>query len=106
MKSKWRRYEVLLPHRFNDGRPVPNALLAEAANEIVDQFQAASFEKMKVEGRWRSGEKLYRDVLAKVFVDVPDTLQNRQWMKKFKARWKKNLKQVEIWMISYRIELE
>ncbi|HMF19986.1 MAG TPA: hypothetical protein VKE98_22460 [Gemmataceae bacterium] len=58
MKSKWRRYEVLLPHRFNDGRPVPNAWLAEAVNEIVDQFRAVSFEKMKVEGRWRRRKAL------------------------------------------------
>jgi hypothetical protein len=106
MKSKWRRYEVLLPHRFNDGRAVPNALLGEAVNEITNRFEAVGFERQRVEGRWHFQGKLYRDVLARVVVDVPDTLQNRQWMKKFKARWKKKLKQIEIWMVSYRIELE
>jgi hypothetical protein len=42
MKSKSRRYEVLLPMRFNDGREVPDEVLAEAVNEIVDQFGAVS----------------------------------------------------------------
>jgi len=43
MKSKSRRYEVLLPVRFNDGIDVPEELLGEAVNEIVEQFNAASF---------------------------------------------------------------
>jgi len=32
MKSKSRRYEVLLPVRFNNGGDVPEELLAEAVN--------------------------------------------------------------------------
>jgi hypothetical protein len=30
MSSKWRRYEVLLPLRLNDGRDAPEEWLAEA----------------------------------------------------------------------------
>ncbi len=55
MSSSWRRYEVLLPVQFNDGRAVPSDWLAEAVNEIVDRFNAASFETQKVEGHWRQG---------------------------------------------------
>jgi hypothetical protein len=44
MSSKWRRFEVLLPLQFNDGRAVPAAWLAEAVLEVVDQFSAASYE--------------------------------------------------------------
>jgi len=43
---------------------------------------------------------------VRLFVDVPDMPKNRAWMKEFKARWKKKLKQLEIWMVSYRIEIE
>ncbi len=86
MKSKWRRYEVLLPRRYNDGRAVPNALLGEVVNEIIARFEAASFERHRVEGRWRFKGKLYRDVLARLVVDVPDSRPNRQWMKRFKAK--------------------
>ena len=38
MSSKWRRYEVLLPLQFNDGRDVPAEWLAESVLEIVDEF--------------------------------------------------------------------
>jgi hypothetical protein len=85
MSSKWRRFEVLLPLRFNDGRPVPEEWLAEAVLELVDRFGAASYETQKVEGHWRHGRVHYRDDLARIFVDVPDLAKNRAWMREFKS---------------------
>ena len=106
MSSRWRRFEVLLPLQFNDGREIPPEWLAEAVLEIVDHFGAASYETQKVEGHWRHGGIIYRDNLVKVVVDVPDSAKNRQWMKGFKARWKERLEQVELWVVSHRIEVE
>jgi len=106
MSNKWRRFEVLLPLRFNDGRDVPAEQVAEAVLEIVDHFGAASYETQKVEGHWRQGGVVYRDDLVRLFVDVADTSRNRQWMKKFKDRWRLRLEQLELWMVSYQIEIE
>lgn len=106
MSSKWRRFEVLLPLQFNDGRPVPSNWIAEAVREIVEQFGAASYETQKVEGHWRQGGVLFRDDLVRLFVDLPDSTPNRKWMKLFKERWKTRLEQLELWMVSYRIEVE
>ena len=86
MSSKWRRFEVLLPLQFNDGRDVPAEWLADAVLEIVDHFGAASYETQKVEGHWRHGGVLYRDNLVKLVADVPDSAKNRRWMKQFKER--------------------
>jgi hypothetical protein len=72
----------------------------------VDQFGAASYETQKVEGHWRHGGVLYRDNLVRLIVDVPDSPKNRRWMKKYKERWREKLEQVELWMVSYRIEIE
>jgi len=106
MSSKWRRFEVLLPLQFNDGREVPSEWLAEAVLEVVDHFGAASYETQKVEGHWRHAGVLYRDNLVRVVVDVPDTVKNRRWMKQFKGRWKARLEQIDLWMVSYRIDIE
>jgi len=97
---------VLLPLQFNDGREVPAEWLAEAVLEVVDHFGAASYETQKVEGHWRQGGVLYRDNLVRIVVDVPDTTKHRQWMKQFKERWKARLEQLELWVVSYRIEVE
>lgn len=106
MPSNWRRYEVLLPLRFNDGRDVPAEWLAEAVLEIVDHFGAASYETQKVEGHWRYGGVLYRDDLVRIVVDIVDDTGQREWMGDFKHRWKARLDQVDLWMVSYQIEVE
>jgi hypothetical protein len=106
MSSKWRRFEVLLPLQFNDGRDVPAEWLADAVLEIVERFGAASYETQKVEGHWRSAGALYRDTLVRLVVDVPDSTAHRRWMKSFKQRWKIKLDQLELWMVSYVITIE
>lgn len=106
MSSKWRRFEVLLPLQFNDGREVPTDWLAEAVLEIVDHFGAASYETQKVEGHWRHAGVVYRDNLVKLVVDAPDTPKNRKWMNDFKSRWKARLDQLELWLVSYRIDID
>jgi hypothetical protein len=85
---------------------VPGEWLAEAVLEIVDHFGAVSYETQKVEGHWRQGGVVYRDTLVRLVVDVPDSAKNRQWMKQFKERWKSRLEQLELWMVSHRIEIE
>lgn len=42
--SKWCRYEILLPLKFNDGQPVPDALIIQTLLELEQQFEAVSWE--------------------------------------------------------------
>jgi len=60
----------------------------------------------KVEGRWRHGGVLIRDNLVKLVVDAPDVVSNRRWMKQYKERWRSQLEQTELWMVSYAVEVE
>ena len=106
MSSRWRRFEVLLPLQFNDGRDVPPEWLADAMLEVVDRFGAASYETQRVEGHWRHAGVLYRDNLVRLVVDVPDNPKNRGWMKAFKQRWKAKLQQLELWVVSYVVTVE
>ena len=106
MSSRWRRFEVLLPLQFNDGRDVAPEWRADAVLEVVEHFGAASYETQHVEGHWRQAGITYRDNLVRLVVDVPDTATNRRWMKDSKVRWKAKLEQLELWLVSYGITIE
>jgi hypothetical protein len=96
----------MLPLKFNDGRRVSRSAIGKATREITEQFGAASFETQTIEGHWMHEGVLYRDQLVRLVVDVPDSQKHRRWMKQFKQRWKEQLEQLELWMVSYRIEIE
>lgn len=66
MKSKWRRYEVLLPARYNDGQEVPEELIGDAVKEIVKQFGAVAVFENAAQGFWQHEDTLYRDELGLV----------------------------------------
>ena len=106
MSSKLRRFEILLPLQFNDGHEIPSDWLAEAVLEIVEKFDAASYETQKVEGHWRYQGVLYRDNLVKIVVDVTDSEENREWMREFKTRWKAKTEQLDFWLVSYVIDID
>ena len=80
MSNKLRRFEILPPLQFNDGRDIPPEWLAEAVLEIAEKFDAASYETQKVEGHWRHQGILYRDNLVKIVIDAADEEANREWI--------------------------
>src|SRR5436189_72720 len=65
----YRRYEVLIPPRFNDGTAVPTDLIATTLAELEKQFGAYSCETQNIQGRWNFQGQTYQDDLVRVFVD-------------------------------------
>ena len=64
MKTSWRHYEVLLPLRFNDGKAIPDALIAQTLLEIRKKFCGQlSVESQTIRGHWQHRTKVYRDDL-------------------------------------------
>lgn len=82
--SEYRRYEILLPLRFNDGGPVPPALMRQTLRELESRFGAVSAELQSILGTWRHGEKSYQDELVRMFVDVPASPDHDQFFREFK----------------------
>lgn len=105
MSNTFRRFEVLLPPRFNDGQPVPDDLIAETLLELEQQFGAVSTETQTIRGHWRHEGKAYRDDLVRVFVDAPDVPESRRFFLDFKERAKARFRQIDIWMTTYPIEV-
>ena len=103
--KNWRRYEILLPRRFNDGRTVPKALLAETLLELENRFGAVSTETQIIQGRWRSEGRIFRDDLMRAYVDVEDTQEAAAFFASFKSRLKARFDQLDLWLTSYSIDV-
>jgi hypothetical protein len=103
--STFRRYEILIPSQFNDGRPVPDALLGDTLLELRKEFTAVSCETQIIHWLWEHEATVYRDRLVRVFVDVPDTAENRRFFVSFKERLKVRFEQLEIWLTTHPIEV-
>ena len=96
---------MLLPRRFNDGQPVPDSLLADTLVELEQHFGAVSSETQIIRGQWRQLGQSYRDELVRVFVDVVDTGESREFFVAYKNQLKDRFRQVDIWMTTYLIEV-
>lgn len=80
MSKMVRRFEVLLPLRFNDGTPVPDDIVADTPIQLEERFGAVSCETQTIRGRRRSDEQSHRNDSIRVFVDAPDARENREYL--------------------------
>lgn len=105
MSKTFRRFEILLPLRLNDGRAVPDDWIADTIMELRQRFGAVSCETQTIRGLWQHQDQLLRDDLVRVFVDVTDDPENRAFFVDFKERLKARFEQLDIWVTTYPIDL-
>ena len=100
-----RRYEIILPTRYNDGKPVePDQFLA-TNRELASQFGAVSFLPETLRGVWAHEGRWFEEDNVRLFVDVEDTAENAEFFRSFKAVLKERFRQIDIWIVSYEIRL-
>jgi hypothetical protein len=103
--SSLRRYEILLPRKYNDGRAVSDRLISQSLAELEQRFSAVSWETQTIQGAWRQHGVRYRDELFRVFVDVEDRPEHRQFFIEYKQHLKSRFEQIDIWMTTYLIDV-
>jgi hypothetical protein len=103
--NAWRRFEILLPLRFNDGQPVPDAVIGEILLELEERFGAVTWETQIIRGLWHNEGQVYADDSMRVAVDVADLPQNREFFRQFKERLKVRFHQIDIWMTTHLIDV-
>lgn len=105
MSRMLRRFELLLPLRFNDGQPIPNELVADTLIELEERFGAVSCETQTIRGLWHHEGQPFRDDLVRLFVDAPDLTESREFFLAFKERLKSRFQQLDIWLATYPVEV-
>ena len=103
-----RRYEILLPVEFNDGRLIADACprcLPDSLSEVIDNFGAFTFRPDAALGSWAAGNRRYDDRLYLLIVDVDDTAEHRAWICHLKSHLPQRFQQLEIYVTSYPVEV-
>ena len=99
----FRRYEIILPTRYNDGTPVEESLYLLTNRELARQLGAVSFLPETIRGIWLHQGRSYEEENVRLFVDVEDTPENAVFFARYKQKLKERFRQIDIWIVSYEI---
>ncbi len=105
MSRVFRRYEILLPQRFNDGQPVPQPLFEATLQELRERFGGVSAEMQDIQGFSIHRGEAFTDEMVRLYVDVPDTAQNIEYFRQLKEELKHRFQQADIWLVTHPIEV-
>jgi hypothetical protein len=100
-----RRYEILLPVRFNDGRLVSGELLEQTREELVAEFRGLTVAPHTVLGLWLFDGSRFEEELRRFTVDVEDSPVSQEFFVTFKARLLERFEQIEIYIVSYPVDI-
>ena len=100
-----RRYEILLPLTHNDGRPISTDRFQQTRDELIAQFGAVSMSAFAVIGAWVHEGTRYEDELRRFTVDVEDIPEKQHFMAAPKKTLLERFEQIEIYMVSFPVEI-
>ena len=101
----FRRYELLLPIRYNDGSPVEAEKMDEVIGELSAHFGGVTFHPEHLRGVWLHQEERFEDSNVRLVVDVEDTPDNADFFRRYKETLKQRFRQIEVWIVSYEIRI-
>jgi len=100
-----KRYEILLPLVYNDGKEIEPKKFDQTFRELVEKFDAVTIDSLIITGKWIYEGTLFNDQLIRIRVDIEDIVNNKVFMKDYKETLKMRFNQIDIWISSQDIEI-
>lgn len=100
-----KRYEILLPLRYNDGRFIEAEKFKQSKLELIERFGGLTVEPTPALGYWHAKGRLYEDVMIRFHVDAEDTPEVREFFVAYKEVLKERFAQLEIWITAYSLDI-
>ena len=101
----FRRYEIILPTRYNDGRAIDEENPLWIGEQLAARFGAYTFEPQSIRGVWMHQGLRYEENNLRVFVDVEATVENEAFFRHFKETLKQRFDQIDVWIVSQDIHI-
>jgi hypothetical protein len=99
-----RRFELLLPLKYNSGTAIEPDKFNHTARELTDRFEGLSWDLIRVHGLWTSEGQTYADELMRLRVDTADPTA-KAFFKGRKPVWKERFNQLDLWITVHEIEV-
>jgi hypothetical protein len=100
-----KRFEILLPLNYNDGRAIEREKFALTHQELVRRFGATTVDTTRASGTWIYRGTLYEDLLMRVTVDSSEPGEAKAFLRQYKEVLKARFEQLDIWMTAHDVEL-
>ncbi len=102
---KLKRFEILLPLNYNDGKPIEDEKFRLTHRELVEKFRATTVDTTTAAGRWLYHGTLYQDLLIRITIDSLEGDKDIAFFRKYKEVLKVRFEQIDIWITAHDIEL-
>jgi len=100
-----RRYEILLPIKYNDGALVEPEKFFQTQEELIAAFGALTASPELLRGVWVYEGQRFEDEHLRLVVDVEMTAETREFFRNLKEGLKVRFRQFDIWIVSFEIEV-
>jgi hypothetical protein len=100
-----KRFEILLPLNYNDGKPIEREKFLLTHRELVDQFGATTVDTTRASGTWLYRGTLYEDLLMRVTVDSAQPEEAQAFLQNYKQVLKARFEQLDIWITAHDVDL-
>ena len=101
----FRRYEIILPTRYNDGTAVEPEKFQATYEDLVLEFGALTWQPEVLHGIWTNRGQRFEENNVRLFVDIDDTPESAAFFLRLKNTLKERFRQIDIWIISYDIRI-
>lgn len=92
------KFELYLPLKHNDGTAIDAEKLKEIQHQLIAVFGAMTLSSLSapLQGKWRYGGVEYIDDILRIDIIAKEEWDSIQFLKNFKRRLKRKLRQLDI----------
>src|ERR1051325_7865019 len=101
----FRRYEILLPTRYNDGSQVEDEKIDLVVEELSEEFGGVTLHPEQLRGVWFHQGQRFEEANVRVVLDAEDTSRASDFFVRYKQILKQRFRQTDLWIVSYEVRI-
>jgi hypothetical protein len=98
-----KEYDIFLPLRYNDGRPVKTDKFQQLQAELLERFGGVTYFPQPNQGYWKLGNVTYRDEIV-IYRVLTASRGARRFLLRLKDRLKEEFEQEEILIVERNVD--